>query len=59
MYLTEDDAVAIIMVKKGTDEKTAKDLAAKYAKTMKEKYSNKKVNAHAFIEGKQIAHITL
>jgi preprotein translocase subunit SecF len=59
VYLAGNDAVAVIMIKKGTDNKTTKDLTTKYAQTMKQKYSNKKINAHAFIEGKEIAHITL
>ncbi|MDB5053050.1 MAG: hypothetical protein JWM44_1100 [Bacilli bacterium] len=59
VYLAGNDAVAVIIIKKGTDEKTTKDLATKYANMMKKKYSNKKINAHAFIESKEIAHITL
>jgi hypothetical protein len=59
VYLAGDDAVAVMIIKKGTDEKTTKDLATQYANTLKKKYSNKKINTHAFIEGKEIAHITL
>jgi preprotein translocase subunit SecF len=59
VYLAGDNAVAVIMIKKGTDEKTTKGLATKYAKTMKQKYNNMKINTHAFIESKEIAHITL
>jgi ABC-type Zn uptake system ZnuABC Zn-binding protein ZnuA len=59
VYVVQDDAVGVIMVKKGTDPKTAKALATKYANTIKKKYSTKKVNVHANIEGTEIAHITL
>jgi hypothetical protein len=59
VYMVGNDIVAVIVIKKGTDQKTAKDLTTKYANTMKKKYKNKKVNSHAFIEGKEVAHITL
>jgi hypothetical protein len=59
VYLAGNDAVGYMILKKGTDVKTTKDLATKYANLMKQKYSNKKINTHAFIEGKEIAHITL
>jgi catechol 2,3-dioxygenase-like lactoylglutathione lyase family enzyme len=59
VYFFGNDAVVLITVKNGTDEKAAKDLTTKYANTLKEKYSDKKVNAHAIIEYKEIAHITL
>jgi hypothetical protein len=59
VYLAGNDAVAVIIIKPGTDEKIIKPLATKYANSMKQKYSNKKINSHAFINGKEIAHITL
>jgi hypothetical protein len=59
VYLAGNDAVAVMIIKKGTDANTTKALAQKYAETLKQKYSNKKINTHAFIEGKEIAHITL
>jgi hypothetical protein len=59
VYTAGNDAVAVIIVRPGTEEKLTKALATKYANTMKLKYSNKKINSHAFINGKEIAHITL
>jgi hypothetical protein len=59
VYLQGGNAIASIIAKKGTDEKTIKDLAKKYADTMKQKYSNKKINVIAFMEDKVIANISL
>jgi hypothetical protein len=59
VYLTGDQAIASITVKKGTDEKTYKELATKYANTLKQKYNNKKINAYTLIESKIVAHISL
>jgi hypothetical protein len=59
VYLTGDKAIATITVKKGTDEKTIKDLATNYANTMKQKYSKKRINVVAFMESKEIANILL
>jgi hypothetical protein len=59
VYLTDNQAIATITIKKGTDEKTIKDLATKYANSMKQKYSNKKINVVAFMENKEVANIKL
>lgn len=59
VYVTGHDVVAIIMVKKGTANKTSIELATKYANTMKQKYAAKKINSHAFLDGKEVAHVTL
>jgi hypothetical protein len=59
VYIAGNDAVAVIIIKSGTDQKIIKPLATKYANTMKQKYSNKTINSHAFLNGKEMAHITL
>jgi hypothetical protein len=59
VYSTGDKAIASITVKKGTDEKTYRDLATKYANTLKQKYSNKKINAYVILENKIVANISL
>jgi catechol 2,3-dioxygenase-like lactoylglutathione lyase family enzyme len=59
VYLFGNDAVVLIVLKNGTNEKTAKNIATKYAKTLKEKYNDKKVNAHVFMDNKEIEHISI
>jgi hypothetical protein len=59
VYFQGDYVIAVIIVKKGTKEKTVKDLAQKYANSMKKKYKDKSVNVQAVLDGKNVANITL
>jgi selenocysteine-specific translation elongation factor len=59
VYLAGNEAIATIIIKKGTVEKTIKDLATKYANTMKQKYSNKKIHVVAFMENIEVANVSL
>jgi hypothetical protein len=48
-----------MVIKEGTSDKEAKDLAQKYANDLKKKYKNMQVNVMAVRDNKNIANITV
>ncbi|QGQ95894.1 hypothetical protein EHS13_13920 [Paenibacillus psychroresistens] len=59
VYLTGDKAVASITFKEGTDEKAIKELSTKYANTLKQKYTNKKIDAYGILKNQVVLNISL
>jgi ABC-type lipoprotein release transport system permease subunit len=59
VYVQNNRAIATMVIKKGTSDKEAKDLAQKYANDLKKKYKNMQVNVMAVRDNKNIANITV
>ncbi|PRR85677.1 hypothetical protein [Clostridium luticellarii] len=59
VYVQNNRAIATMVIKEGTSDKEAKDLAQKYANDLKKKYKNMQVNVMAVRNNKNIANITV
>ncbi|HBC97742.1 MAG TPA: hypothetical protein DC034_13225 [Clostridium sp.] len=59
VYVQNNRAVATMVIKNGTSDKEAKDLAQKYANDLKKKYKNMQVNVMAVKNNKNIANVTV
>jgi hypothetical protein len=59
VYVQNNRAIATMVIKEGTSDKEAKDLAQKYANDLKKKYKNMQVNVMAVRDNKNIANITV
>jgi hypothetical protein len=59
VYVQNNTVIATMVIKEGTSDKEAKDMAQKYADSLKKKYKNMQVNVMAVRDNKNIANITI
>lgn len=59
VYFQGDNVIATMVVKDGAKEEEVKKKADQYAKDLKKKYADKKVNVQAVGNGKNIANVVI
>lgn len=59
VYEQGDYIIGTMIIEKGVKQDKIDQIAEKYARELKDKYPNKKVNVQAVQDGKNVANITL